>query len=510
MRGVAVCCGFNSYDVRPLDRAVNDAAILYTRLTESRMFNACPDLIGRGELFTQPTTAEAILSALTRAAMSSAELVWFSFSGHAIVSHRGELRLLLPGWQRDASDEDNEAYSIGSHELERVLRSKLARNKLVIVLDTCHSGAFGSGAVTRDIARPLEEQIASAGAVVISSCTRDQLALDGEPGSHSLNGAFTETVIKILEEHTRSGTPLSVLQLFLAAKDQIKNGQVPTLYANGLTDDFWILGPDPDRESDGIVPLSAEVPVQLKSKLSTFLRSVVQIHRRQRVGLLHAERQLQSLAAEFYRYGDDTFVVPSHNSNVIEAFDNARRSVIGCTTVAYLEEWRRAGGDLLVSNRELIARQGGRVVRLFFAHDDLGTRTPELLAVVRAHVEAGVIAVIVNVDAFGPAVLQEVFREPRPSDLSCLECAFVDGRIFLRTHFGANGGLKIEVDQRPARCRHEYEAQVRPFLCALPGGLFGVRLQAGGAAGIALTPFDEEDVQELRLQLDTDLGLAAA
>ncbi|HET7501142.1 MAG TPA: caspase family protein [Kofleriaceae bacterium] len=510
MRGVAVCCGFNSYhDVRSLERAVNDAAILYTRLTESGMFNASPELIGRGELFTQPTTAAAILSALARAAMSTAELVWFSFSGHAIVLH-GELRLLLPGWQHDASDEHDQRYSIGVHEIEHVLRSQLARKKFVIVLDACYSGAFGSDSVTRDVARPVEEQIASAGAVVMSSCARDQLALDGEPGSRDLNGAFTATVIKILEEHTRGGTPLSVLQLFFAAKHQIQNGQIPTLHVNGLTDDFWILGPERGVDCEGIVPLCAEVPAQLKTKLSTFLTSVVHIHRRRRVGLLHAERQLQSLAAEFYRYGDDTFVVPSHNSNVIEAFENARRSIVGCTTVAYLEEWRRAGNDLLAANREFVARQGGRVVRLFFARDDLGTRTPEMLDVVRAHLEAGVIAVIVNVDAFGPAVLQEVFKEPRPSDLSCLECAFVDGRIFLRTHFVANGGLKIEVDQRPTRCQNEYKAQVRPFLSALPGGLFSARLAHDGAAGIALAPLDADDVGELRLQLDTDLGFAAA
>src|SRR5262249_23214717 len=143
MRGVAVCCGFNGYDVRPLDRAVNDAAILYAKLTESGAFNTASDLIGKGELFTQRTSANAILSALTRAAMSTADLVWFSFSGHAVLSATGELRLLLPGWRRDASAEAQRDYSIGASEIENVLRSRLAAKKFVVVLDTCYSGAFG-------------------------------------------------------------------------------------------------------------------------------------------------------------------------------------------------------------------------------------------------------------------------------------------------------------------------------------------------------------------------------
>jgi trans-aconitate methyltransferase len=355
----------------------------------------------------------------------------------------------------------------------------------------------------------IEERLAGAGAVVISSCARDQLAYDCHPAVNRPNGVFTAAVIEVLDEHVRTAAPLSVLQLFQEAKDKLRNGQLPTLYVNGLTDDFPILERvRPGVPGDGIVAVSAEVPAALSHELHTFLHSLVQIRRRRRVGLVRATRQLERLAAEFYRYGDDAFVVPGHDANVVEAFDNARTCIVGCTTPAYVDEWRRGGAGLLATNRDLVARHGGRVVRFFFVPDDFESRVPGVLAVVRDHLAAGVLAVVVNVDSFSPVVLQEVFKESRPSDLSSLECAFVDGRIFLKTHFVANGDPRIELDQRPARCRHEYKTQLRPFLVA-GGALFGASLRDGGGDGVALYPLQLVDVDELRDQLDADLGAAA-
>lgn len=98
-------------------------------------------------MFTQRTSADAILAAFTRVATSSAELVWFSFSGHAMVSGDGELRLLLADWRRDASEANKRRYSIGAGQIQSVLRSRLASKKFVVVLDTCRSGAFGHAAI---------------------------------------------------------------------------------------------------------------------------------------------------------------------------------------------------------------------------------------------------------------------------------------------------------------------------------------------------------------------------
>jgi hypothetical protein len=508
MKGIALCCGFNNYEFRPLDRAENDAAILYTRLTESERFNHAPELIGRGAVFTQRASADEILAAFTRAAASFADLVWFSFSGHAVVSGDGELRLLLPDWRRNASEALKRKYSIGAGQIENVLRSHLATKKFVVVLDTCHGGAFGYSAAARDLTGGIGERIAGAGAVVISSCTSDQLASDGTAGSRELNGAFSAAVIDVLDDRIETGAPLSVLQLFLEAKARTRNGQVPTLYANGLTDDFAILGSlrqDSPGSPDGIVPLAAEVPATLKTKLSTFLSSLVQIRRHQRVGLVHAERQLDSLAAEFYRYGNDTFIVPGHSSHVAEAIDNARTCIVGCTTPAYIAKFHLGGLGLLGPIREFIARRGGRASRFFFVPDDFERRVPGLLDVVREHIEAGVLVVVVNVDSFSPAVLQEVFKDPAPRDLSSLECTFIDGKILLKTHFAANGELKIELDQRPDRSRHEYRAHLRPFLSSRKGQLFATSLDDHG--GVALHPLSAEELCELKHQLETDLGV---
>lgn len=508
MRGIAVCCGFNDYEFNPLNRALNDAAILYAKLTETETFGA-PDLIGAGELFTQHTTADAILGALGRAATSAADLVWFSFSGHAIIAPDGELRLLLPGWRHDGGEDDRRTYSIGARQLTQVLRSRLTRKRFVVVLDACHSGAFGQGVRTRDLAPALGQQIANAGTVVISSCASDQHASDGADGSAEPTGAFTTAVVRVLDNHARAGASLSVLQLFLEAKARIDNGQRPTLYVNGLTDDFPILAAGGAAGvGDGIVPMFAGVPAGLKTKLSTLLDSLVQIRRQRRVGLVHAERQLDRLVAEFYCYGDDTFVVPAHNSNVAEAFDNARRCIIGCTTPAYIASTAVGGLGLMGGMREFIARQHGRAVQFFFMPGDFERRVPGVLDVVRAHVAAGVLVVIVDVDSFGPAVLQEVFKDPRPRDLSSLECTFVDGKVFLKSHFAANGELKVEVDQRPDRSQHEYKAQLLPFLSSAKGVLLGASLHGGGD-GIALDPLECVDVCELRKQLETDLGVAA-
>jgi len=138
MKGIAICCGFNDYEEgNRLTRAVNDAAMLYGKLTESESFNSDPVLVGSGGLFTQATSAAAVLAAVRAAAAGAAELVWFSFSGHAAVSRTSELCLLLPEWRSTSSDEANRRFSIGAHELEDALRPHLASKKFVVVLDTC-------------------------------------------------------------------------------------------------------------------------------------------------------------------------------------------------------------------------------------------------------------------------------------------------------------------------------------------------------------------------------------
>ena len=128
-RSIAVCCGFNSYVEHGLRCAQNDATRLYTKLIENRAFNSDPHLTGAGRVFTQKVTeATEILAAFASAANSAADLVWFSFSGHAVVSNTGELRLLLPQWRSTDSEHEKRKFSIGANDLEAVLRPYL-RNR---------------------------------------------------------------------------------------------------------------------------------------------------------------------------------------------------------------------------------------------------------------------------------------------------------------------------------------------------------------------------------------------
>ncbi len=289
------------------------------------------------------------------------------------------------------------------------------------------------------------------------------------------------------------------------------NGQRPTLYANGLTEDFPILGPGGVLEGEGaagdIVRVSVEVPRKLEHELGSFLKSVVKIARKQRVGLVDAKRQLLRLAGEFMRYDDDAFVVSGANANVVEAFDGARECVIGCTTQPSFEEWHRSGIALLTANEMFIQQRGGRVFRFFFVQDDFQDRVPGAINVIRDQVKAGVHAVLVHVASFASSVLEAVFNDPAPRDLSSLECAFVDDKIFLKVHFIANGHSKIEIDQGSTRCKYEYKTLLQPFLSAGHGRFFGISVDSVRNDEVIFTPLARSEVAALRRQLESDLGL---
>jgi hypothetical protein len=517
MGSVAVCCGFNHYEHVPsLACAMNDAVHPYAELTTNRAFNSDPGLARIGHVFTQRTTsADEVLAAFARAAGSSAELVWFSFSGHAVVSERGELRLVLPRWRGDGSEEDRCRRSIAAGDLEDVMRPHLAHKKFVIVIDACFSGAFGGPELARDIQPSIDGRSASAGVVVMAACATDQRASDGRHGANDLarrrigtTGTFTSALIEVLRDRIHAGASLRVLELFLEAKRKLPDGQSPTLHVRGLTDDFAILsdGGDAGAASD-IAQMSVAVPRTIEHELASFLKSVVRIARKQRVGLVDAKGQLQQLAAAFDRYGEDSFVVSGTNANVVEAFDVARECIVGCTTQPYFEEWHRCGMALLTANEQFVHKRGGRVVRFFFVEDDFQDRVPGAINMIRHQLEAGIRAVIVHVASFGPAVMQAVFNDPCPSDLSLLECAFVDGKIFLKVMFIGHGVSKIEIDQRTNRCQHEYRALLQPFLTAPHGRLFGARLDPADRYHVEFDLLDEPAVEALRRQLECDLGL---
>lgn len=505
MASVAVCCGFNSYEhVVSLACAQNDAVHPFAELTRNAAFAAHPELARLGKLFTQrTTTADEVLAAFAAAARSHAELVWFSFSGHATVSSGGELRLLLPEWRPDAPPEERRRRSIRARDLEDVMRPHLASKRFVVVLDACFSGAFGCGELTRDVDRALEGRIAAAGAVVLSACAHDQLASDGAAGR--VNGAFTSALIDVLRERGQAGRGLTVFELFLETRRRVGNGQRPTLHAAGLTDDFAILADA--AEAGDVVRRGFEVPRRLEAIVDSVLGNAVRIQRSSRVGLVHAEHTLQRLAGELHLYAEGRFAVSGTNDNVVEAFEGARDCIVGCTTPRYFDEWRRSGVALLAANEQFIQKRGGRVVRFFFVHDDFQNRAPGAVNVIRDHVRAGVRAIIVLVTSFGSGVMRAVFDDPEPRDLSALEQVFVDGRIFLKVNYIVDGYSNIEIDQSAARCQLEYREKLLPFLRCHYGRFYSATVDPDDEVQLHL--LGRGEVALLRTQLERDLGVTA-
>lgn len=302
-----------------------------------------------------------------------------------------------------------------------------------------------------------------------------------------------------------------MFELFLEAKRKLKNGQLPTFYANGLTDDFAILGDASAAEASGeIMRVTYEVPRKIESELASFLRSLVLIGRRNGIGLTKASNELHRLAHEFDRYTGDAFIVSGTNANVVETYDRATRCIVGCTTPRYFAEWHRSGLPLLAANEQFIRERGGRVVRFFFVRDGFQQRTPMIVDVIRDHVKAGIRALIVNTDSFGQPLMRAVLSNEKHGDLRSLECGFVDGKTFLETLYIERDRSKILIDQRRSRCQYEYTAKLQPFLTSSLGSILGASIDASNADRVTFSRLTRSAVEHLRLELERHLGVLTA
>jgi uncharacterized caspase-like protein len=247
MRGVALCCGFNAYKEAPLATAVNDATSVHSTLMANRLYGRDAALMRTSRPITHDTaTAYDVLSALEALAGGPADLIWFSFSGHGQVA-KGELQLLLPLWAKSR----NTRYAIGSTALDTVLRQH-RHKRFIVVLDACQTGAFGM----RDIEPAhVGQSLTTPGVVVLSSCGYDQRASDGDVPSGLINGLFTHCLLTLLRSHQQANTTLSALKLFIDAATLMRSHhtstQRPTLYANGLVDDFTVLLGDDSTSASG-------------------------------------------------------------------------------------------------------------------------------------------------------------------------------------------------------------------------------------------------------------------
>ena len=291
MTGVALCCGFNDYRTSPLNTAVSDASGIYDLLKSDSSFRANPRAFRHsGPIVHKEATAGQILDALSQAA-DLAQLIWFSFSGHGVLL-KGELNLILPGW----TDPDAHDFAIPASALESILRANRGK-RFVILLDSCHAGAFG---MSRDIQPAVQHEsertpatIANAGGIVMSSTAHDRLSYDGNLAEGGINGVFTRAVLEVMKSRRDEQRSLGALELFLESSSRVRaagSSQTPMLYVNGLTDDFSILSGDPSTTAaEGFYRMSAEVPVGLRKELTLFLDHVRHIARHRQLGISAAE-----------------------------------------------------------------------------------------------------------------------------------------------------------------------------------------------------------------------------
>ncbi|MFZ6182398.1 hypothetical protein [Nannocystis pusilla] len=257
---------------------------------------------------------------------------------------------------------------------------------------------------------------------------------------------------------------------------------------------------------DGLERLEGEVPRKIVNELKAFLEHVREIKRKGYIGLNAAERKLEILAREFYAYRGTRYIVDEFSANVTEAYENAKSTIIACTTPAYFAQWRDSGGgrSLLYANEDFVRQRGGRVIRLFFVPEhDFERRYPELANIVRGHVASRVEVIVIDVGAYDARVVNEVFDGPM--DLNKLEFAFVDGSIFLRTIFAANEKINIEVAQEPQACRHEYQKFLRPFLVNRPRCLYRPVLIERGDSVEFGAPLSDASVDELRATIEASM-----
>lgn len=118
-------------------------------------------------------------------------LVFVFFSGHGMsdVKDRG---YLLP---HEGERDDLDGTAISNDEFQLYVKS-VKTNRLVVLLDACHSGAMGvAGAMGAFPSYTLPGLGEGGARCLIASCEKDQISWEGEQN----NGIFTENLLQILE-----------------------------------------------------------------------------------------------------------------------------------------------------------------------------------------------------------------------------------------------------------------------------------------------------------------------
>lgn len=203
----ALVVGIDDYPTAPLGGCVNDAhaiaSVLETNGDGSPNFAVklitCPS-----ETVTRATLKEAIEAVFD----GDSDISLFYFSGHGMISSTGGYVVTADYKKYDEG--------ISMHDILTLANKSKSKNK-VVILDCCHSGAFGTPTITGDSVAQLAEGLS---VLTASRATESALEIGG-------SGVFTTLVVDALQGgaadlrgHVTPGSIYAYVDQALGAWDQ--------------------------------------------------------------------------------------------------------------------------------------------------------------------------------------------------------------------------------------------------------------------------------------------------
>jgi uncharacterized caspase-like protein len=177
----ALVVGINKYQHAPLQGRVNDARQFADLMRNNG--DGSPNFHTR---FEENISTRALLrEAITDTFSGQNDVVLFYFTGHGFTNERGGY-ILTPDYQK--YDE-----GISMDEILLLANQSASRAK-IIILDCCHSGAFGSPQILNN-SESLVSYIKE-GLTVLTSSRPDELSVESKENGH---GLFTSFIIDALE-----------------------------------------------------------------------------------------------------------------------------------------------------------------------------------------------------------------------------------------------------------------------------------------------------------------------
>jgi len=198
----------DSHNLPSLEGPVNDVTLLRSALEDNRIGMFAP-----GNVTVRPErTSHELIRALddffTPATRDDVLLLYYS--GHGVLDHTATLFLCA----RDTRVDRLRGTAISSQRLNELIDASAA-NRIVIILDCCHSGAFKGAA---DLTGALTGQ----GRYVLTSCRGRELANDATVANHA--SLFTDFIVRGLRgeaPHDPGSEYLTVEELYEYVRDSL-------------------------------------------------------------------------------------------------------------------------------------------------------------------------------------------------------------------------------------------------------------------------------------------------